>query len=87
MKSEFTSEELFKANEKCNKIIDMIISIPRDDETYDILDAAFQKVWSAKQNIATRLVADRMRRGLPLPPPPPWEKEITQRQKKTVKVQ
>ncbi len=76
MKSEFTLEELFEANEKCEKIIEMIISIPRDDETYDLLDKAFRLVWDAKQNIAMRLLLDCLQRGEPFPPAPPWERKM-----------
>ncbi len=67
--AKFTTEELIDANEKCEQLFKIIFSIPKDDETYDLLDSAFQRIWDAKRSIARRLPLDYIRREVPDPPP------------------
>lgn len=78
MTAEFTPAELAEANEKCGRIVEMITSIPKDDETHEALDQAFRLVWDAKQNIEARLLLARSRHSSPSPPAPPWERVVLQ---------
>ena len=65
--AKFTTEELIDANEKCEQLFKIIFSIPKDDETYDLLDSAFQKIWDAKQSISQRLPLEYIRREVSTP--------------------
>lgn len=71
---ELTSKELSEANETCEKIISLLASIPKDGETFKNIASAAEHVWSAKQNIETRLRFESAPRGTPRVPAPPWEK-------------
>ncbi len=62
MKEAFSKKALSSANEKCDKIIALLISIPMDDETFGDLDIAFQRVWDAKQSIEKRLLIEYARK-------------------------
>ncbi len=66
--AKFTTEELIETDEKCEQLFQIIFSIPKDDETYDLFDSAFQRIWDAKQSIARRLPLDYIRRDVPDPP-------------------
>lgn len=74
MTAEFAPKELLEANEKCDKIIEMIASIPRDNETHDALEQAFRLVLYVKQNIETRLLLERSQHGTSHPNTQPGEK-------------
>ncbi len=76
MTTEFTPSELAETNEKCGRILEMINSIPKDDETHETLDQAFRSVWDAKQNVERRLLLEKARHSPPTPPAPPWEKVV-----------
>lgn len=66
--------ELTEINEKCGKILEIINSIPKDDEAHATLDQAFRLVWDAKQNVERRLLLENARHGNPRDDVPPWEK-------------
>ncbi len=74
MTTEFTPSELAETNEKCGKIIEMITSIPRDDETNEMFGQASRLIWDAKQNIERRLLLENALHRKPSPPAQPWEK-------------
>jgi hypothetical protein len=63
--AKFTEQELIEANEKCEQLFKIIFSIPKDDETYDLLDSAFQRIWDAKRSIEKRLPLEYIRRKIP----------------------
>ena len=63
--AKFTEQELIEANEKCEQLFKIIFSIPKDDETYDLLDSAFQRIWDAKRSIEKRLPLEYIRREIP----------------------
>lgn len=65
--AKFTTDELIDADEKCEQLFQIIFSIPKDDETYDLFDSAFQKIWDAKRSIARRLPLDYIRREVANP--------------------
>ncbi len=67
--AKFTTDELIETDEKCEQLFKIIFSIPKDAETYDLFDSAFQKIWDAKRSIARRLPLDYIRRDVPDPPP------------------
>ncbi len=66
--------ELAEINEKCGKILEIINSIPREDEVHATLDQAFRLVWDAKQNVERRLLLENARHVTPRDDVPPWEK-------------
>ena len=74
MTTELTPAELAEVNDKCGRILEMLNSIPKDDETSEALDQAFRRVWDAKQNVERRLLLENARHGTPRDDVPPWEK-------------
>ncbi len=66
--AKFTEAELIDANEKCEQLFQIIFSIAKDDETYNLLDSAFLRIWEAKRSIERRLPLEYIRRDVPDPP-------------------